>query len=168
MKNIVEPFLLEILERFFGASFNLSFRYKAGWDEDEGLIATLDRTLYRDSQLGYTQHGPHKADLLIRVNHTTPAQDVLSQGQQKLLVYALHLAQGVLLKKQSGKKCVFLLDDLAAELDMENRRKVVEALHQIDAQVFITAIDRETLINMGSFPNTAMFHVEHGSVIAVG
>jgi DNA replication and repair protein RecF len=161
----LEPILLNMLSIFFKDTFNLSFKYKAGWDEEDGLITTLQRTLSRDFQLGYTQHGPHKTDLLIRINNTIPAQDVLSQGQQKLLVYALHLAQGILLKKQSGKKCVFLLDDLSAELDVENRRKVIEALHQIDAQVFITAIDKETLESMGDFPNTCMFHVERGKII---
>jgi DNA replication and repair protein RecF len=161
------PILSEMLQLFFNNEFQLSFKYKAGWDEDEGLAETLKRSLDRDYRLGYTHHGPHKADLLVRVNKTTPAQDILSQGQQKLLVYALHLAQGILLKKQSGKKCIFLLDDLPAELDIENRKKVAQALHKIDAQVFISGVDRESVSIIEDISKPSMFHVEHGHITSI-
>lgn len=163
----LQPILIEILDIFFKDRFDLSFKYKSGWDEEIGLRQTLKRTLERDLQLGYTQHGPHRSDLLIRVNKTIPAQDILSQGQQKLLVYALHLAQGHLLRTHMQKKCIFLLDDLPAELDDKNQRRVVEALNKIDAQVFITAVDRKLLEMFESYPETQVFHVEHGQISAM-
>ncbi len=101
----------------------------------------LATSLFRDLHLGYTQYGPHRADLLLRLENSVPAHDVLSQGQQKLLVYALHLAQGQLLKQQTQKQCLYLLDDLPAELDASNRRRIARA-------------------------ETCMFHVEHGTVSA--
>lgn len=160
----LEPTLAKLLSLFFEDQFDISLTYKAGWDEEAGLNQTLARTLDRDLQLGYTQHGPHRTDLLIRVNKNLPAHDVLSQGQQKLLVYALHLAQGLLLKEHTAKKCIYLLDDLPAELDVANRQRVAQALTQMDAQVFITGVDREALSALEKQNDTGVFHVEHGAI----
>lgn len=142
----------------------ISLHYKAGWNEELGLSAVWDQAWSRDTELGYTQHGPHRADLIIRLNGTVPAQDVLSQGQQKLLVYALYLTQGILLKEQAGKCCVYLLDDLPAELDFENRQRIARVLNAIDAQVFVTGVDRQGLTHLQGTPQSKMFHVEHGTI----
>ena len=64
---------------------DISIHYKPGWNEEIGLLLAWEQTWQRDLELGYTQHGPHRADLVIRVNKTMAVQDVLSQGQQKLL-----------------------------------------------------------------------------------
>ena len=69
--------------------------------------------------LGYTSSGAHKADLSIGIGKIK-ARDKLSRGQTKLLVYALKLAQGALFKKLTGKKCIYILDDLPSELDEIN------------------------------------------------
>jgi DNA replication and repair protein RecF len=145
---------------------DISITYKAGWNEELGLPAVWDQAWSRDMDLGYTQHGPHRADLTIRVNRTVPAQDLLSQGQQKLLVYALYLTQGILLKEQTGKRCIYLLDDLPAELDFENQRRVARALDKIDAQVFVTGVNRECLLHLQEIGETRLFHVEQGKIHA--
>jgi len=143
---------------------HISLAYKPGWSEELGLHAVWDQAWSRDLELGYTQHGPHRADLLIRVDKNVPVQDVLSQGQQKLLVYALYLTQGILLKEQTAKRCVYLLDDLPAELDCENRHRVAMVLNDIGAQVFVTGVDREGLSHLQDMAETKMFHVEHGEI----
>ncbi len=157
----------EIISGFLGADTAVSLQYKPGWDEEQGLNQVLTKSLARDLQVGYTQYGPHRADLVIRINRSIAAQDFLSQGQQKLLVYALHLAQGTLLKQQTGKRCIYLLDDLAAELDTENRYRVAMALNNIDAQVFVTGIEREVLVDLAQIAGSKMFHVEQGNVTAI-
>ncbi len=143
----------------------ISIAYKPGWNEEIGLKHVLEQSLARDLELGYTQYGPQRADLLIRVNKTIPAQDKLSQGQQKLLVYALYLAQGVFLKQQLGRSCVYLLDDLPAELDQHNRQRVLKMLETIDAQVFVTGVNREDLMAFNYSSENKMFHVERGRVL---
>jgi DNA replication and repair protein RecF len=143
----------------------ISLVYKPGWNEELGLAAVWDQNWSRDIELGYTQQGPHRADLLIRKDKTIPVQDVLSQGQQKLLVYALYLTQGILLKQQTGKRCIYLLDDLPAELDFESRNRIATALHEIDAQVFVTGVDREGLSHLQNMAETKMFHVERGNIM---
>ncbi len=137
--------------------------YAPGWNKDHSLQEILEAAFHRDAVLGYTQYGPHRADIIIRVN-TIPAQDVLSRGEQKLLVLALRLAQGMLLRELTGKKCIYLLDDLAAELDLDRRAHVVQVLARLQAQVFATAVERDALSDLSQHCETKMFHVEQGKV----
>ena len=88
----------------------------------------------------------------------------MSRGEQKLLACALQLAQGLLLKKLINKSCIYLFDDLFAELDPVRQSCLMQLLHNLDAQVFITAIE-ETLIK--GFDNSLpgkTFQIEQGRV----
>lgn len=159
------PVITEILSIFFTTPQQLTLRYYPGWNEETGLEQTLKNDFSRDLQHGYTHHGPHRCDLHIRIKGNIPAQDILSHGQQKLLVYSLYLAQGQLLGRQTGKHCVYLLDDLAAELDKTNQQRVGQVLNEINAQVFITAIEPESFEDFAPQEiERTMFHVEHGII----
>jgi len=144
-------------------AIDMSLMFKPGWDEALGLEQALAQSINRDQQLGYTQYGPHRADLQIRVNNK-PAQDVLSQGQQKLTVYALRLAQGQLLREQTQKTSLYLLDDMPAELDHNKQQAVMKVLKKLNAQVFITSVDKSGFSDLLSGQDYQMFHVEHGQV----
>lgn len=128
--------------------FSLSWRYYPGWPIDESLADVLAQHVERDITLGYTYAGPHRCDLICRVQGV-PAEDVLSRGQQKLLVIAMRLAQGVVLREQVKRQAVYLLDDVAAELDSRHREWVLEALQALDAQVILTAIAHSDLTLAG-------------------
>lgn len=140
----------------------LSVDYYRGWDEQRSLREVLARAYNRDKVLGYTQFGPQRADITVRINGI-PAHDVLSRGEQKLLISALRLAQGILLAELTGKKCIYLLDDLAAELDSRRRQVVAELLAGLNAQVFITAVD-DVASDLNKSLDAKMFHVEHGVI----
>ncbi len=149
----------ELVGQLLRGGRTISLKYKPGWDVDIDLGSLLAQSLPRDMQLGYTQYGPHRADVQIRLDRTIPAQDILSQGQQKLVVYALYLAQGILLRQQAQKRCIYLLDDLPAELDTTSQHRVASVLQQMDAQVFITGVDANALQKLAP-ANSKMFHVE--------
>lgn len=153
----------ERLINFFLPNSEISFTYSQGWPENRHLSEVLKESLGRDIELGYTQYGPQKADLIFRIKKN-PVADVLSQGQQKMMVYALRLAQGLLLERQIQKKCIYLLDDLPSELDPEKRRLVAEILVSLGNQIFITGINHTDLTSL--FPKTSskLFHVEHGTI----
>lgn len=142
---------------------DLTLTYYQGWSEEKGLDAILDQNFQRDSSLRYTQYGPQRADLRIKINQH-PVQDILSRGEQKLLVIALRLAQGILLRQITAKKCLYLLDDLAAELDPERRQCIMRVLSDLEAQVFITAVELDPLQAIAEDKKAKMFHVEHGVV----
>jgi DNA replication and repair protein RecF len=111
--------------------------YLPGWDRFKELQEVLNASFTRDVQLGHTQYGPHRADLQICIDGI-PAYEVLSRGEQKLFVYALRLAQGILLRELVGKKCIYLIDDLPAELDASRQQQVIQILQGLKSQVFVT------------------------------
>ena len=58
---------------------------------------------------------------------------------------------------------VFLLDDLASELDREHQGRLLERLDGSGAQVFVTGTDPIPALLQADGP-LAVFHVEHGVV----
>ena len=102
----------------------------------------LDSNLEKDRILGYTFYGCHRADLKIKCNNFS-ASETLSRGQLKLLVCAMRLAQGSLLKQQIGKSCVYLIDDLSSELDPISREILLNDLKDCKSQVFLTIISKD-------------------------
>lgn len=138
--------------------------YRRGWPDEFSLAQVLTKDIQRDSQYGATHSGPHRADIDIRIAGR-PAEEVLSRGQEKLLACALRLSQGVLLHELTGKTCLYLVDDLPAELDHERRIALCRQLSAMRSQVFVTATDPQSLEDCwpdGS--NTRWFHVEQGTV----
>ncbi|MFI8482217.1 DNA replication/repair protein RecF [Pseudomonas sp. NPDC078700] len=159
LKPVFEQTLSELLELE-----GLSLSYYRGWDKDRQLIDVLTSTLPRDQQIGHTQAGPQRADLRLRLNGHNAA-DILSRGQQKLVVCALRIAQGHLVDQAKRGQCIYLVDDLPSELDEHHRRALCKLLDDLNCQVFITCVDHE-LLREGWRSDTpvAMFHVEHGSI----
>lgn len=139
---------------------DLQLRYSRGWDRSRTLSEVLQRGRGVDRQMGFTQQGPQRADLAIRLNRR-PAVEVLSRGQQKLVVSALKLAQGRLLEATTGRSCLYLIDDLPAELDNAYRRVFCQWLESMHCQAFITSVDHDALADMWQ-PATpvSMFHVK--------
>lgn len=122
----------------------LSLSYHRGWDRQRSLHDVLDEHFDTDRQMGFTQVGPQRADLKLRI-HRRVAQEVLSRGQQKMVVSALKLAQGQLLEQHTARQCIYLIDDLAAELDLEHRQRFCAQLEAQQSQAFMTVIDESTL-----------------------
>ncbi len=139
--------------------------YQRGWDDSLSLDKVLLDCRYRDQQLGYTYYGPQRADVQLLL-HDRPIQHVLSQGQQKLAAYALHLSLGSLLHQQSGISPVYLIDDLPSELDSHSRHKIISALADLSAQTFITGIAERDFQPLVEPYATHMFHVEHGVIVS--
>jgi len=152
----------EIVANFL-PEFQLELVYHRGWLKDASLRELIERHYFRDVQLKHTHYGPHRDDLFIQCGENR-ASEMLSRGEQKLVVIALRLAQGQLLKDVKDKACLYLLDDFAAELDAAHRRCVIERLVDFSSQVFLTTIDYGEVKSCIDFVNPRLFHVEHGGV----
>ena len=118
----------------------VALNYHPGWPEEASLETHLANTLPADRQRAFTQSGPHRADIKLQ-SHQGVIKDIFSRGQKKLLVTALLLAQGLDVYQTAEKSCLYLIDDIAAELDVNRRAQVLEVLDNISAQVFITSTD---------------------------
>jgi DNA replication and repair protein RecF len=145
----------------FGGLGPLELEYYQGWATERSLEESLGASRARDIATGTTNVGSHKADFIIKVDGS-PAAERLSRGQIKLLVYALKLAQAAYYRENTGRGCVFLLDDLPAELDYQHRGQVVSCLNGLECQYFMTGVDRKDFDLLVEGMAHQMFHMEHG------
>jgi len=151
-------------------STEITFKYYPGWDRDQRLEDVLKAGRQRDLHHSATQHGPHRADLKVRSGRSGAAE-VLSRGQAKVLVSAMQIAQGQLFKEITRKQCLYLLDDLPSELDEYHRQAIGRLLWDLEAQVFVTGVERPDLLNIWPelmAEHIGLFHVEHGMVTPEG
>jgi DNA replication and repair protein RecF len=145
---------------------NIEIDYQQGWSKKRDYVTTLLETIPEDYRVGYTQAGPHRADFEL-ISEGLTLRHVLSRGQQKLLICAMILAQGMLLAEQEKTGLIYLVDDLPSELDLLSRQKLVSLLAMQKSQIFITAIEKDAICDLvcdkAGVP-MKVFHVEHGNV----
>jgi len=141
-------------------NLDIQLEYMEGWSNEVSLDEQLEKQLPRDLKLGYTTDGPHRGDLDLRVE-STAASKHLSRGQQKLLVYALKLAQCRIALEAEIEAPILLIDDLSAELDTNNLARVIDQLERLEIQIFITSVSTAGYPEM---TKGKLFHVEHGAI----
>jgi len=134
--------------------------YFKGWAQDVSLAEALVASKARDESKRLTHPGPHRADVIVRMNGR-PAREVLSRGQQKLVAVAMTLAQLNLLQEATQTTPTLLLDDPAAELDGDHLRRFIEQVMRLQSQLVLTSLHSES--HLFGTPNR-VFHVEQGRV----
>jgi len=142
--------------------------YYRGWDREQSLEELLEINQQRDMDLGYTRQGPQRADVKVTIGRGL-ASDTLSRGQQKIVACALLIAQGQVFSQLTGRTCIYLIDDLPAELDARFRATLAQWLCDMNTQVFVTGVEKDVLLQAWSglfcsTETTKVFHVEHGAV----
>jgi DNA replication and repair protein RecF len=156
------PYVDAFAGRLF-ATEGVELQIQRGWAADTALRDALARSFERDRRAATTSVGPHRAELRIRyAGHE--ARVSASRGQQKLLVYALKLAQIEHLWQVRQRRTMLLLDDLPSELDWPSRTRVFDTLREIAGQIFVTAIERQQLEPLLDDLALKVFHVEQGAV----
>lgn len=161
----LQPLFSQALRRLIDLP-DVSLGYHRGWDTGLGLQEALEQSFERDSRQASTTVGPHRANIDIRVGGA-PAADILSRGQLKLVVSSLRLAQGAHLARHQGDRCVYLIDDLPAELDGEHRRTMCQLLDEMGCQVFITCVDADVIdSDWRDAGAVRRFHVKQGEAIS--
>jgi DNA replication and repair protein RecF len=136
--TLIEQQLSEVLASLSRVPVEVSFL--AGWPVEEDLRDLLARNWQRDQARGFTTEGPHRADLEFHVDRR-PARDVLSRGESKLLTVSIQIALARLLAELHGVLPVVLVDELASELDEDNRALFLESLRELGSQTLVTTVD---------------------------
>lgn len=114
-----------------------TINYFKGWDKKNtglSLEEILQHNFNSDRQRMFTQSGAHQADILFESN-ASKAKQILSRGQQKIVLMALKLAQGILLDAD----VLYLFDDYSAELDETHRKKLFSFIKNIKGQFVFTS-----------------------------
>ena len=157
----LQPYFDQLVSRFFAAQ-DVAIEYRRGWSAGKSLQELLAQHLDKDRRQGFTYYGPHRAEIVIKVQGQS-AQTGISRGQQKLLVALLRLAQAQQFTSIKQQSCVLLYDDLASELDENNRGLILSELAKMRVQLFVTAIETGQ-IDLTPWQHKKMFHVEQGQL----
>jgi DNA replication and repair protein RecF len=135
--GLLEPSFAARAEEFgLGA---VSLRYAGEPPTADGLAAALDRDLER----GVTSLGPHLDDVVIAAGGRD-LRSFGSQGEQRLALLALLLAEAETIADRTGVPPLLLLDDVLSELD-PGRRKILAARVRSAGQALVTATDAAML-----------------------
>ena len=130
----------------------------------EEFQAELRERLSSDLERGFTEHGPHRDDLVLR-HAGRQLRTYGSQGQQRLGLLALLLAERRVISRYRAAAPLILLDDVMSELDRERRQALVQLLLNDGGQAVITTTDQEHVPLIES-PEIALVGVGGGSVLS--
>ena len=136
---------LELLEPSFAERAaelglgDVALRYEGEPPTLEALEAVLDRDLDR----GVTSLGPHLDDVVLSAG-TRDLRSFGSQGEQRLALLALLLAEAETIADRTGVPPLLLLDDVLSELDPA-RRRILAARVRTAGQALVTATDAAML-----------------------
>ncbi len=131
-----------------------------GYDVQLPTIAALETRLDRDIERGTTGVGPHLDEIAVR----SGGRDLRafgSQGEQRLAVLALLLAEAELIGARRSVPPLLLLDDALSELD-ERRRRILSERIGSAGQTIVTATGPEAL----PLAPAQLLHVTPGRVEA--
>jgi DNA replication and repair protein RecF len=123
----------------------LSYRSRCLAGDVEGLAAEIAAAIATDLTRGYTTHGPHRDDLSMRRDGRN-LRAYGSQGEQRLALLALLLAERDALDATRERPPLMLLDDVMSELDGSRRVRLAETLGR-RGQAVVTATELEHVPN---------------------
>jgi DNA replication and repair protein RecF len=106
-------------------------------------VAALEDRVDRDLERGVTGIGPHLDDVVLG-SGGRELRSFGSQGEQRLAVLALLLAEAELIVERRGVPPLLLLDDVLSELD-PGRRRILAARVVRVGQALVTATDAAML-----------------------
>ncbi|MFW6409761.1 MAG: DNA replication/repair protein RecF, partial [Halanaerobiales bacterium] len=156
--------------RITGGDENLSIEYKQSFSREfhsekeikvifeENLVNNKDREIER----GYTLFGPHRDDLILKINDID-IRKFGSQGQQRTVALALKLAELEFMKSEVGEYPVLLLDDVFSELDSFRRSTLMEVIAD-NIQTFITTTGKQMDGLKDKSERGSFFSVEGGKI----
>ena len=157
----LEPYLADFGRRLLDGS--LTIDYRRGWPAEQSFEHALATSELRDRQTGSTEPGPHRAELVLRLDDRR-VQGEASRGQQKLVAAALILSQVAVESAARPQRSVLVIDDPAAELDALSLQRLLATMNALPAQLVFTALSAAHLPPSSGHP---VFHVERGEVRAV-
>lgn len=103
------------------------------------FLLKLKKNLNIELMQGMTLTGPHRDDFYFLFDDKD-MKYFASQGQQRMAIISLKIAELYIYKEVLGEYPVLLLDDIFSEIDSKKRNKIVKFLKS-DIQTIITTTD---------------------------
>jgi DNA replication and repair protein RecF len=140
----------------------LEYRPRTRARDEQELVTELHERLESDLQRGFSGHGPHRDELaFLRDGRDLRAYG--SQGEQRLALLALLLAERGALADARARMPLMLLDDVMSELDADRRELLARELSS-GGQSVIATTDLGH-VPAATEPGTTRLRVSPGAVL---
>ena len=136
---LAEPFAERASQLGCNGEAALDYRPRSHAEDEEEFLAELQARLPGDLERGFSGHGPHRDELAI-LRDGRELRLYGSQGEQRLALLALLLAERAVLARERNRMPLMLLDDVMSELDLE-RRELLAAELSTGGQSVIATTD---------------------------
>ncbi|MSX02212.1 MAG: DNA replication and repair protein RecF [Actinobacteria bacterium] len=139
----------------------LRYRPRSTAEDPAAFAAELLERRSSDLERGFTGHGPHRDELLLS-REGRELRVYGSQGEQRVALLSLLLAEREVLAAERGQTPLLLLDDVMSELDADRRARLVERITAAGQSV-VTTTELEHVPG-GEAAGVARVTVERGVV----
>ena len=134
---LAEPFSQRASQLGLTGAASLDYRPRSRATDEDEFVAELQARLASDIERGFSTHGPHRDELaLLRDGRELRLYG--SQGEQRLALLALLLAERTVLASERRRTPLMLLDDVMSELDAERRELLAGELSSGGQSVIAT------------------------------
>jgi len=140
----------------------LEYRPRSHASDVDGFVAELNSHLDSELERGFGGHGPHRDELLL-ARDGRELRAYGSQGEQRLALLALLLAERAVLHSERRRLPLMLLDDVMSELDSDRRELLAHELSS-GGQSVIATTDLAHVPGAGD-ARTARLRVSPGAVL---
>ncbi len=122
-----EPFTARAAQLGLSGEAAMRYRPRSRATDVEEFVAELRERLPGELDRGYGAHGPHR-DELVFLRDDRELRSYGSQGELRLALLALLLAERAVLADRRGRTPLLLLDDVMSELDAQRRELLAAEL----------------------------------------
>ena len=148
-----------------GGEVSVGYRPRSRAGDPAELASELAERIDSDLERGFTGHGPHRDELAI-IRDGRELRIYGSQGQQRLGLLTLLLAERETLAAARNSPPLMLLDDVMSELDGTRREALVDLLRGGAGQSVITTTDIDHVPGARE-PGVARLEISAGQVLHV-
>lgn len=134
-----------------------SYKPKENMTIEEDLTQGFERIISKELELGYTCLGPHRDDLLFKINGLD-CRSFASQGQQRTVALVLKLALMEVVKAEIGEYPVLLLDDVLSELDSQRQNRLLNLCQKFQTLITCTALPQTDI-------KCSVINIKNGEVL---
>jgi DNA replication and repair protein RecF len=124
---VCEPFAVRARQLGLAGEIELQYRPRSRAADSEEFVTELQQRLEGELSRGFCAHGPHRDELAV-LRDGRELRSYGSQGELRLALLALLLAERALLASHCSRPPLLLLDDVMSELDGERRELVAHEL----------------------------------------
>ena len=148
----------------FNLKYKTNFDFKEYTESEikEQLKAKFESEKSAEAKSGNTLYGPHRDDFEFYLGNNN-LKSYGSQGQQRVAVLSIKLAEIEIFKNYSKTSPILLLDDVFSELDDEKKNNLLKYIKD-DIQTIITTTDLEN-IDDAIIKKSKLFKIESGCVV---